>query len=282
MGFVGAIIVLVCVFGGFLLAGGHLHVIWQPFEVLIIVGAAFGGMVIGNSLTIVKKVFSYSLKALSGHGPGKRDFMDLLQLLFKLFQTLKKGGTQLVEKHIEEPQSSEIFKAYPSFMKREHAVDFLCDTMKVILSADLTPYDLEDLLDYDIRSSLAEKESAQHAVQTTADALPGLGIVAAVLGIVHTMQFLDQGFQTIGGMVAAALVGTFLGVLLCYGFAAPVATKIAHDIHEENLYLIVIKASLIALQKEASPLICVEFGRRTIPPLHRPTFEEVDQTVRMA
>ena len=280
MGFIGALIVIVCVLGGFILSGGHLHVLWQPFEVLIIGGSAFGGMMIANSLSTVKLIFKLSIKAIMDHGPGKRDYMDLLQAMFKIMQLFKKHGAQMVERHVEEPLMSDIFKNFPGFIKKEEVVGFFCDTMKLVLSSDLPSYDVEELLEVDIETIFSEKKAAQHAIQCTADALPGLGIVAAVLGIVHTMQYLDQGFQTIGALVAAALVGTFLGVLLCYGFVAPLASKVQHEIEEEVQYLRVVKAALVALQKNLSPVVCVEFGRRVIIPHKRPSFEELDHSLR--
>jgi chemotaxis protein MotA len=282
MGFVGAIVVLVCVFGGYVLAGGHLHVVFQPFEVMIIFGAALGGFIIGNPMSTVKMAFGKALHAMMGKGPSKKDYLELLQLLFQLFQIFRKDGPQAVEKHIEEPNSSEIFKLYPAFLKNHHAVDFLCDTMKITLSADLSQYDVDDLLDQDIKVMHEEEHAAQHAVQNTGDAFPGLGIVAAVLGIVHTMGYLDQGATTIGEHVGAALIGTFLGVLACYGFIAPIALKMKNDIDSEGRYLSVIKAALVSLQRGAPPLVCVEFARRSIYPNDRPTFEEMDTATKEA
>jgi chemotaxis protein MotA len=282
MGFVGALVVLVCVFGGYVLAGGHLHVVFQPFEVLIIFGAALGGFLIGNPMSTVKRAIKMALHAMTGKGPGKKEYVELLQLMFQLFQIFRKDGPQAVEKHIEEPNSSEIFKAYPAFLKNHHAVDFLCDTMKITLSADLSQYDVDDLLDQDIKVMHEEEHAAQHAVSNTGDAFPGLGIVAAVLGIVHTMDYLDQGAQKIGQLVAAALIGTFLGVLACYGFVGPIALKMKNDIDAEGRYLMVIKAALVALQRGAPPLVCVEFARRTIYPGERPSFEEMDTATKEA
>ena len=277
MGIVGSIIVTLCVFGGFLGAGGHLHVIWQPFEVVIIGGAALGGFIIANSMTTIKMALKMIVGVMTGKGgPSKQDYLDLLQMMFQLFQLFRKDGPQAVEKHIEEPMSSEIFKAYPSFVNNHHAVEFLCDTMKITLSADLTQYDVDDLLDQDIKAIHEEEHKAQHGVQAVGDALPGLGIVAAVLGIVHTMDYLTAGVETIGQLVAAALVGTFLGVFACYGFVGPIATKMADDIGMSGRYLIVIKAALVALQRGAPPLVCIEFARRAIYPNERPTFEEMD------
>lgn len=276
MGIVGIVIVLGCVFGGFIAAGGHIHVMWQPFEVIIIGGAALGGFIIANSMTTIKMSISMVMNALLGKSPSKKDYLDLLQMLFQLFQLFRKDGPQAVEKHIEEPSSSDIFKNYPAFLKNHHAVEFLCDTMKITLSADLSQYDVDDLLDQDIKVIHEEEHKAQHGIQQVADALPGLGIVAAVLGIVHTMDYLTAGVETIGKMVAAALVGTFLGVLMCYGFISPIATKMADDIGVQGRYLMAIKAALVALQRGAPPLVCIEFARRSILPHERPTFEEMD------
>lgn len=282
MGIVGALVVIGCVFGGFLAAGGHLHAVWQPFEIVIIFGAALGGYIIANPMTIIKLGFQRAIHAWLGKAPGRKDYVDVLQLMFQLFQIFRKDGPQALEKHIEEPDKSEIFKAYPSFLKNHHAVEFLCDTMKITLSADLTQYDVDDLLDQDIKTMHEEEHAAQHAVGNVADALPGLGIVAAVLGIVHTMALLDQGTEVIGHSVAAALVGTFLGVLFCYGFVGPTAAKMGKDIDAEGRYLTVIKAALVALQRGAPPLVCVEYSRRAIYVSERPTFDEVDKATKEA
>lgn len=282
MGIVGIIFVLFCVFGGYVLSGGHLHVVWQPFEIMIIFGAAIGGLIIANPMGTVKMAVSKAIHALLGKGPSKKDYVELLQLMFQLFQIFRKDGPQAVEKHIEEPNSSEIFKAYPAFLKNHHAVDFLCDTMKITLSADLSQYDVDDLLTEDIKVAHEEEHAAQHAIQNMADGFPGLGIVAAVLGIVHTMSVLDQGATVIGHHVGAALIGTFLGVLACYGFISPVAGKMKSDIDAEGRYLMVIKAAMVALQRGAPPLVCVEFARRCIYPTERPTFEEMDTATKEA
>ena len=280
MGFVGALIVTVCVFGGYLLEGGLLHVIIQPFEVMIIGGAALGGFIIANSMGTIKATFKMGLAAMLGKGPDKKAYLELLQMMFQLFQIFRKDGPQAVEKHIEEPEASEIFKTYPNFLKNHHAVEFLCDTMKITLSADLSQYDVDDLLDTDIKAMHEEEHKAQHAVQNVADSLPGLGIVAAVLGVVHTMSYLTAGVEKIGEMVGAALVGTFLGVLLCYGFLGPTAGKMGSDIDEQGRYLSVIKAAMVALQRGAPPLVCVEFARRSIYPAERPSFEEMDTATK--
>lgn len=282
MGFVGAIIVLLCVFGAYAAHGGHLHVVWQPSEMVIIFGAAIGGFIIANPMSTVKMAGQKAIHAMSGKGPSKAEYLELLQMMFQLFQMFRKDGPQAVERHIEEPEKSEVFKQYPSFLKNHHAVDFLCDTMKITLSADLSQYDVDDLLDQDIKVIHEEEHAAQHAINAIAESLPGLGIVAAVLGVVHTMGMLDQGTEVIGHSVGAALVGTFLGVLMCYGFVAPIATKMSNDIASEGRYLSVIKAAMVSLQRGAPPLVCVEYARRTIFPADRPSFAEMDTATKTA
>jgi chemotaxis protein MotA len=197
-----------------------------------------------------------------------------------LFQVFRKEGPQGIEKHIENPEQSDIFKAYPSVTKNHHAVDFICDTMKMTLSADLSPYDVDDLLDGDIKAIHAEEHMAQHAIQMVADGFPGLGIVAAVLGIVKTMAHLTEGVEKIGSLVAGALVGTMLGVFCAYGLIGPTATKMQADIDAEGRYLQCIKAAIVALQRGSPALVCIEYARRTISPEERPTFEELDKATK--
>ncbi len=282
MGFVGILIVFACVFGTFAAQGGNMGVILHAAvgEMIIIGGAAFGAYVIANPMKIVKMGIKLGMKSLTTKGPQKADYTELLQMMFQLFQIFRKEGPQGVEKHIEEPEKSEIFKAYPGFMKNHHAVDFLCDTMKVTLSAELSPYDVDDLLDADLKGIHAEEHLAQHAVAAVAGGFPGLGIVAAVLGIVKTMGKLTEGTEVIGASVAHALVGTMLGVFCAYGLIEPVATKMSADIEAEGRYLQCIKAALVALQRGAPPIVCVEYARRSIMPEERPTFAEVDKATK--
>lgn len=282
MGAVGALVIIACVFGGYAVHGGHLHVLWQPSEVVIIFGAALGSFIIANPMSTIKMGVSKAAKAWFGKGASKADYLELLQMMFQLFQIFRKDGPQAVERHIEEPEKSDIFKNYPSFLKNHHAVDFLCDTMKITLSADLSQYDVDDLLDFDIKVAHEEEHAAQHAINNVSDAMPGLGIVAAVLGIVHTMGILDQGTEVIGHSVGGALVGTFLGILVSYGFMGPTAMKMGNDIAAEGRYLLVIKLAMVSLQRGAPPLVCVEFARRSIFPNDRPSFTEMDTAVKSA
>ena len=246
MGFVGIIVVFAMVFGAFLLQGGHMTVIFKaaPLELMIIGGAALGAYIIANPMKVIKAGFKLGIHSLTAKGPQKQDYLELLQMMFQLFQVFRKEGPQGVEKHIENPEQSDIFKAYPSVVKNHHAVHFICDTMKMTLSTDLSPYDVDDLMDADMKAIHAEEHLAQHAVQMVADGFPGLGIVAAVLGIVHTMAYITAGVETIGAMVAGALVGTMLGIFGAYGIIGPMATKMGNDIAAEGRYLESIKAAI--------------------------------------
>jgi chemotaxis protein MotA len=282
MGFVGILVVFGMVFGGYIIHGGKMGIIFHsaPTELMIILGAALGGYIIANPMKTIKMGLKLGIKSMTAKGPQKKDYVELLQMMFQLFQLFRKEGPQAVEKHIETPEKSEIFSAYPSFLHNHHAVDYLCDTMKITLSADLSPYDVDDLLDADSKAIHAEEHLAQHAVQAVADGVPGLGIVAAVLGIVITMGKLSEGTEAIGASVAGALVGTMLGVFLAYGLIGPTATKMAADIAAEGKYLDAVKAAMVALQRGAPPIVCVEYARRTIQPDERPTFAEMDKATK--
>ncbi len=284
MGFVGIIVVFFMVFGGFIIAGGHLTVIIKsaPIEMMIIAGSALGGYIIANPMKIIKMGIKLSIKAMTAKGPQKKDYLELLQMLFQLFQVARKEGPQGVEKHVTNPEQSDIFKAYPSFLHNHHAVHYLCDTLIITLSAELSPYDVDDLMDFDLKAIHSEEHLAQHAVQMVADGFPGLGIVAAVLGIVKTMSHLTEGVEKIGSLVAGALVGTMLGVFCAYGLIGPTATKMAADIEAEGKYLECIKAAMVAFQRGAPPLVCVEYARRSIQPEERPSFDEMDKAVKEA
>lgn len=282
MGFLGILIVFAMVFGGYLAGGGKMHVILgaAPLEMVIIGGAALGGYIIANPMKTIKAGFKFAIKAMTAKGPQKKDYLELCQLMFQLFTVFRKEGPQGVEKHIENPDKSDIFKAYPSFMHNHHAVHFLCDTMKVTLSAELSPYDVDDLLGGDIAAVHKEEHAAGHAVQTVADGFPGLGIVAAVLGIVKTMAHLTEGTEVIGDLVAHALVGTMLGVFCAYGLIAPTAAKILADAEAEGRYLEAIRFAMVALQRGSPPIVCVEYARRSVPPGERPSFEELDKATK--
>ena len=275
---IGALVVTGAVFGGFLMEGGHLAVLLQPVEFLIILGAAGGSLLISSPPTLLKAIAKQVIGSVTGKGgPTTEDYKALLMLLFELFK-LAKANPMAIEPHVEKPENSDIFKRYPVVLHNHHAVDFLCDTLKVQLTAAMSPYDLEDLMDTDIVVAHEEEALAVTTINRIGDAMPGLGIVAAVLGVVITMGKLTQGKEVIGHSVAAALVGTFLGILASYGFMQPLAAKMESNNMNGGKFLIIIKASLIAFAKNCAPKVCIEFGRRSIPPSNRPSFEDIDKS----
>jgi chemotaxis protein MotA len=273
---VGALVVFICVFGGFAIEGGHLAVLFQPIELLIIGGAGVGSLLISASPTLIKNMLHQVAGTLKGGEVSQKQYLELLMLLYELIKTAK-GNMLALEAHVEKPENSDIFKKYPSVLANHHAIHFIADTLKVQISSPVSPYDLDELMDTDIKAMHEEEHMAPELMQKTGDAMPGLGIVAAVLGVVITMGKLTQGKEVIGHSVAAALVGTFIGILLSYGFMGPLSSKMALNNAEAGKVLSVIKAALLAFAKNCSPKVCVEFARRTIPPAVRPDFETVDK-----
>ena len=273
---VGAIVVVACVLGGFVLHHGNVLVLNQPTEFLIIGGAGIGSLLISNSVGQLKHMLHAVTHAIKSKPASKENYLELLLCLYELCKVVKTNPLSL-EPHVEKPESSDIFKRYPGVLSNHHALDFICDTLKVQISSPMSPYDLEDLMDKDIKAAHEEEGHAAHTISKVGDAMPGLGIVAAVLGVVITMGALAEGKEAIGHNVAAALVGTFIGILLSYGFLGPLASKIEADNADAGKYVDVIKSAILALSKECAPKVCVEFARRTVPPGVRPSFEEVDK-----
>ena len=278
---VGAIIVTICVLGGFLASHGQILVLIQPNEFLIIFGAAIGALVTANSTGQIKHIIHVVLHSLKAKPITKDAYLELLLCLYELCKVVKTNPLSL-EPHVEKPETSDIFKRYPGVLLNHHALNFICDTLKVQISSPMSPYDLEDLMDKDIKSAHDEEAHVPHTINKIGDAMPGLGIVAAVLGVVITMGSLGDGKEAIGHHVAAALVGTFIGILASYGFMGPLASKIEADIADSAKYTDVIKSAILALSKECAPKVCVEFGRRTVPPGARPSFDEVDKATSSA
>ncbi len=273
---VGMIVVVGCVLGGYLAHHGNIMVLNQPTEFLIIFGAAIGSLLIANSVGQLKHVIHAVVHAIKSKPISKEAYLELLLCLYELCKVVKTNPLSL-EPHVEKPEASEIFKRYPGVLTNHHALSFICDTLKVQISSPMSPYDLEDLMDKDIKSVFEEENHVPHTVSKVSDAMPGLGIVAAVLGVVITMGSLADGKEAIGHNVAAALVGTFIGILASYGFLGPLAAKIEADNAETAKYTDVVKSAILALAKECAPKVCVEFARRTVPPGARPSFEDVDK-----
>jgi chemotaxis protein MotA len=281
---IGFIVVFVCVFGGFFWAS-HFNVdaigfFLHPYEYIIIGGAAIGSMLISNPVHLNKAILKGILGTFKGSKINKQAYIDLLKMLYELFQFAKREGLIALEQHIENPNESSILSNYPTFLENHHAVDFLCDTLKVVLSGGVPAHELEELMDIDLENLHGEAHHAPSALNTVSDALPGLGIVAAVLGIIITMLVITEGAATVGAKVGGALVGTFMGVLLAYGFVGPLARNMEGIAISEGKYLEVIKASLLAFSKSMPPTVAIEYGRRSIEPHNRPSFSETESAIK--
>ena len=277
---IGAIIVVACVLGGFVLHGGALPVLWQPTEVLIIFGAAFGSFVIANPLNIIKQVFQGVMRLITGSPFNKAFYLDLLSLLYDIFDKSRKQGVMSIEEDIDNPESSQIFSRYPAVVKSRELMTFITDYLRIISSGNMAPHELEGMMENEIDSRHHELEEPAHAVNKIADALPGLGIVAAVLGIVITMNFLSEGPERIGLSVAAALVGTFLGIWMGYGFVGPTSIALEHAAKYELKAYECVKAAIVATVQGQAPQMAIEFGRKALPTHKRPEFQELNDHVR--
>ena len=277
---VGTILVFVCIIIGYTMHGGDLMVLLQISEIIIIVGVAIGSVLIANPLPVIKKLIAGAIGTLKGPKVNKAAYIELLQLLYELFQYAKREGLIALEQHVENPEGSAILSKYPTFLKNHHGVEFLCDTLKVVLSGGVPAHDLEELMDIDLEALHREEAIPPAALATMADAFPGLGIVAAVLGVILTMQAITAGAETVGKKVAAALVGTFLGVLLSYGLIGPIAKNMDGIVQKEGRYLECIKAALLSFAKGAPAMVAIEYGRRAIDPDSRPSFKETEESVK--
>jgi chemotaxis protein MotA len=277
----GLVFVIVCVLGGYLMHGGDVLLLNQPAEFVIIGGAALGTLVVSTPMHVLKGIGG-QVGGLMAPPSSRKDFTTLLAMLYQMFRQGQQGGIMSLESHIENPKQSPIFSQYPSLLKRHESLAFLADSVRVMIVGGISPHDFEALMTEDLEVRHKDQLQPSQALSKVGDALPGLGIVAAVLGIVITMQAIDGPPSEIGHKVGAALVGTFLGILLSYGFVGPVATAMEHRVHEEGYYDQCIKAGLLATYKGCAPAIAVEFSRRAIPEEVRPTFEQAEQACRGA
>jgi chemotaxis protein MotA len=277
---IGIIVVFACVLGGFVLSHGKIAALIQPFEVLIIGGAALGAFLQSNPGNMFMLVMKKSMKMFKSRFTHAF-YIDVLSLVYEILNKSRREGMMAIESDIEDAAASPIFAKYPALLKDEKMIAFICDYLRIMSSGNMAPHELEGLFDMELMSMKEELEHPSHAVTGISDALPGFGIVAAVLGIVVTMASLGDGDKAaIGGHVGAALVGTFLGILAAYGFFGPLAQCLAHDAKEEMNVYEAIKASLVASASGMPPSLAVEFGRKVLYPAHRPSFAELEQAVR--
>lgn len=277
---IGFGVVFGAVLGGFIEAGGPPAVLFQIAEFIIIGGAAIGSLIAGAPSKTLGALLRALKKSVTGSGYTKAQYMDLFHLLYEVFSVMRKSGEMALEKDVDDPQNSPIFAKYPSFMANHEALDLLCDSLRLVISGSANPDELSHLMDEELATHAEEGNRPVALLAKTADALPGLGIVAAVLGIIIAMQSLDQGPEVIGHKVAAALVGTFLGVLLCYGLFQPLATKMELLAQDEGKYLECIKTGIMANLHGAAPIIAVEYARRVVFSGERPSALELEQACR--
>ena len=277
---IGAVIVIASVLGGYVLHGGNLLVLWQPTEILIIGGAAVGSFIIANPLHTIKEVAKGVLSQLTGSPYNKSFYMDLLSLMYEIFDKSRKQGVMAIEEDIDNPESSQIFSRYPAIMKSKYLLAFITDYLRIISSGNMATHELEGMMENEIESRQHELEEPAHAVNKIADALPGLGIVAAVLGIVVTMNFLSEGPERIGLSVATALVGTFLGIWMGYGFVGPTSIAMEHTAKYEIKAYECAKSAIVATVSGQAPQMAIEFGRKALPSDKRPEFQELNDHVR--
>ncbi len=278
----GFVFMLGMVFGGFLLAGGHMDIILYslPFEMMIIGGSALGTLVMANSIGGVKHTAGGFAKILKGARYGKRHYVELLSLLFFLVRLAQTKGAMALEPHIENPHDSAAFNKFPDIAKDHHAVTLICDYLRMVgMNAD-DPHQIEDVMARELKKIREEELHPSHALQSMADALPALGIVAAVLGVIKTMGSIDQPPAVLGRMIGGALVGTFLGVLLAYGMMGPFASRLKGVVEEECQYFEVIRAVLIAHLHGNAPQVAVETGRKMVPTDQMPSFQELEQALQ--
>lgn len=277
---IGLVIVFGSILMGYTMHGGNLMVLVQISEFIIICGCALGAMILANRPAVVIGMFKETAGLLMPSTYNRKAYVELLLVLYDLFYTARKDGLMGIESHVEEPEKSELFAKYPMFHKNKHAVSFLGDTLKVMLTGTVDDHHLSEILDLDIERHHAEGMAVPAALQRMGDAMPGFGIVAAVLGVIITMGHIGGSAEEVGKSVAAALVGTFLGVLLAYGVVNPIAQAIENRVHGGDAYMRCIRTAILSFARGDPPITSVEFARRNIEPHDRPSFTEIEEMTR--
>lgn len=281
---VGFVVILVCVFGSFILSGGRFEVILEalPHELMAIGGAAIGAFVVSNSIGTVKLAGKGLLRSFKGARYKTETYRELLTLLFTLLNTFKKGGATGIEPHLDHPHESSIFTRFPAILPDHHLVEFICDYLRMMTVSFDDPNQLAEAMEADIERHHHEELAPQHALQTMADGLPAIGIVAAVLGVIKTMGSIDQPTEVLGAMIGGALVGTFMGVLLSYCFVGPLASKLHEIVEADGKPYQLAKAAIVAYAQGVAVQIAVEIARRLTPSAHAPSFSELETALNEA
>lgn len=279
---VGYIVIIISVFGGFALAGGHLASLWQPVELLMIGGAAVGAFVVGNSNKAIKATMKALPTVFKSSKYTKALYMDLMTLLYEVLGKIRKEGLMSIEGDVDDPANSPIFTKYPDILADHHITEFITDYLRLMVGGNLNSLEIENLMDSELETHHQEGEVPIHTISKLGDGLPAFGIVAAVMGVVHTMESVHLPPSELGILIAAALVGTFLGILLAYGFVSPLAGKLEHSLHESSKLYECIKITLLANLNGYSPVLAVEFGRKVLFTTERPSFLELEEHVKQS
>src|SRR5437660_5597027 len=277
---IGILVVFGAVAGGYLMEHGNLRVLMQPAELIIIGGAAAGTVLVANPLHILKKIVGGIVSVFKGSKCKQKFYLDSLKTMYDLFNKARREGLIALESDVEEPEKSPIFTKNPDFLKDHHIRDFVCDTMRMAVTGGIEPFDVDQMMEVDMEVHHHGETQPIAALSTMADSLPGLGIVAAVLGVVITMGALGGPPEEIGHKVAAALVGTFLGILLCYGLIGPIAASMSKASEEEHAYYHVLRVAIVSFIKGTPPTVAVEFARRAIPHHVRPSFQDTEKYIK--
>jgi len=279
---VGYLVVMASVFGGFAMAGGHLAALLQPIELLMIGGAAGGAFFVGNSSKAIKATLKALPTVLKGAKYTRAMYMELMALLYELLGKVRKEGLMSIESDIENPESSPLFSKYPTVLADHHVVEFMTDYLRIMVSGNMNAFEIENLMDNEIETHHHEGEVPVHCVAKLGDGMPAFGIVAAVMGVVHTMESVGLPPAELGILIAHALVGTFLGILLAYGFVGPLAGVLEQKLHEPTKMFQCIKVTILSSLNGYAPALAVEFGRKVLYSTERPTFKELEDHVKGA
>jgi len=277
---IGFVVVLGSVIGGYVLSHGQLFVLFQPYEFLTIGGAALGSFFISAPMSLVKDVFKHLPQVFTAKEDSRDFYMELLSLMYELFQMARRSGAVALDAHVNRPADSDVFRRFGNVSKNKTVLNFICDNLKIVIAGNIEQHHYEAIMDTDIATRKHHDAMAGGAVNKIADALPGLGIVAAVLGIVITMGDINQPPEVLGNHIAAALVGTFLGVLMCYGFVGPMATNLEHQAEAKAARLKVVKSALMGYSIGLAPILAVEYARRAIPSNVQPSMEELEEGMK--
>jgi len=272
------VVTLGCVLGGFMAMGGHVEVLMQPWEVVIICGAALGTFLVANPMSVVKDAGKGMVEAFKQAVPKEQDYLEVLGVLHSLMRELRTKPRNEVEAHVDNPEESAIFQAFPKVLKDHDLTAFICDYCRIIIIGNARPFEIEALMDEEIRTIRADKLKSYHALQQMSDGFPALGICAAVLGVVKAMGALDQSPEILGGLIGAALVGTFLGIFMSYAVVGPIATKVKIVREKKARLYVIVKQTLLAYMNGSLPQVALEFGRKTISSKDRPSIDAVEQS----